>query len=248
MRYDFGPANHHAAACLSKIQFIPWRVKEVLRNKGQWEDLIQELYAAAWEAYTQGLEISETFKLGDRRLGEFMRAYGFSKYAKRYGIREIPFAEVFDYELIDSRGLCDKGLPPPAPPCQMTFYRSSSKPEECDEKVLACLKKYPGGLTRSMIACRLLLPVKEVECCLKRLVEKGLVAEVKRQNTRGRPFTPLYVATEYPRPKSVMAAHERDERIRHAYFVEGKSIKQIAKEFHHSKQTVRAAIRGGKQR
>lgn len=31
-----------------------------------------------------------------------------------------------------------------------------------------------------------------------------------------------------------MEAKERDERIRKAYFADGKSIKQIAQEFHHS--------------
>jgi hypothetical protein len=36
---------------------------------------------------------------------------------------------------------------------------------------------------------------------------------------------------------------ERDERIRHAYFTEEKSIKQIAREFHHDRRTVRRAIK-----
>jgi len=39
-----------------------------------------------------------------------------------------------------------------------------------------------------------------------------------------------------------MEKTERDERIRYAYFVEGKGIKQIARELHHDKRTVRAAI------
>ena len=43
--------------------------------------------------------------------------------------------------------------------------------------------------------------------------------------------------------KMEVAAKERDERIRHAYFVEGKSIKQIEREFHHGCGTVRKAIR-----
>ena len=34
------------------------------------------------------------------------------------------------------------------------------------------------------------------------------------------------------------------ERIRQAYLLERKGIKQIAREFHHSKTTVRKAIRG----
>ena len=37
----------------------------------------------------------------------------------------------------------------------------------------------------------------------------------------------------------------RDERIRQAYFVEGKGIKQIAKELHHHRKTVRKATYEG---
>jgi RNA polymerase sigma factor (sigma-70 family) len=42
--------------------------------------------------------------------------------------------------------------------------------------------------------------------------------------------------------KMKMAAKERDEQIRQAHFVEGRSINQIAKEFHCSRNTVRTAI------
>jgi DNA-binding NarL/FixJ family response regulator len=46
-------------------------------------------------------------------------------------------------------------------------------------------------------------------------------------------------------PQPRMVKTERDERIRHAYFVEGKSIKQINRELHHDKRTVRKAIHQG---
>jgi len=45
--------------------------------------------------------------------------------------------------------------------------------------------------------------------------------------------------------KMKMAAKERDERIRHAYFVEGKSRGQIEREFHNGVVTVRKAIYSG---
>ena len=47
--------------------------------------------------------------------------------------------------------------------------------------------------------------------------------------------------------KMEMTAKERNERIRYAYFVEGKSITQIAAQFHHSRHTVRQAIANGRQ-
>ncbi|GAI97912.1 unnamed protein product [marine sediment metagenome] len=42
-----------------------------------------------------------------------------------------------------------------------------------------------------------------------------------------------------------LAAKERDERIRHAYFVDGKTVSQIEREFHHRQKIVRKAIRSG---
>ena len=45
--------------------------------------------------------------------------------------------------------------------------------------------------------------------------------------------------------KMETAAKERDERIRHAYFVDRKGIKQIEREFHHEWLTVRKAIYSG---
>jgi len=40
-----------------------------------------------------------------------------------------------------------------------------------------------------------------------------------------------------------IAAEERDERIRQAYFIEGKCISQIAREFHHDRNLVRRIVR-----
>jgi DNA-binding transcriptional regulator LsrR (DeoR family) len=40
-----------------------------------------------------------------------------------------------------------------------------------------------------------------------------------------------------------MEAKEKDERIRHAYFVEGKTITQIVRELHVSRQKAYKAVR-----
>ncbi|MBA7581840.1 hypothetical protein ES708_23751 [subsurface metagenome] len=45
--------------------------------------------------------------------------------------------------------------------------------------------------------------------------------------------------------KMEMAAKERDELIRQSYFMEGKGISQIAREFHYGRQIVRRAIHRG---
>ena len=244
MLYDLGPANPHAKLCLSKAHFIPWRIKEALRNRGEWEDLIQELHAVAWEAFVLGLETRETFKLVNTRVGQFMKAYGLSKYAeKRYGIREVPFSDVFDHAMICDRGLRDPGLPLPAPPVHRTLYRSW-EPEECEERILALIKKRPG-ISRREICHRLILLVKQAESSLKKLVDRGLAVEVRRRRPKGRPPAPLYFpADNCPEEvrEEVRQAGDRDKRIRHAYFVEGKSIKRVAKELQCSRETVRSVI------
>ena len=68
--------------------------------------------------------------------------------------------------------------------------------------------------------------------------------QVGRKNGRGRPPTPLLIAVE-PGQQLPLAPVDRDERIRHAYFHEGKGIKRIAREFHHARKTVRKAMAPG---
>ena len=60
---------------------------------------------------------------------------------------------------------------------------------------------------------------------------------------RGRPAGSLFFATGQTPPNIKALATERDEQIRHAYFEERKSIKQIARELHHDKGIVRRVVR-----
>jgi hypothetical protein len=127
-------------------------------------------------------------------------------------------------------------------PARFNFSR-----DHLDERILERLHKKPQGMTRSDLAMRLQAPVWEVSWYLAPMIKKGEVIEVKRENTRGRPFSPLLFIAGAEKPEGEMVRTERDERIRQAYFVEGKSIKQIAREFHHTKRTVHRAIRSGKR-
>jgi DNA invertase Pin-like site-specific DNA recombinase len=99
-----------------------------------------------------------------------------------------------------------------------------------------------------MFCTKFQIPVQEVSLYMSRLIRTGLVVEIKRENIRGRPLTPLLVALEpgqvLPKPEMVKTA--QTERIRHAYFEERKSIKQVAREFHHDRRTVRRAIHKSK--
>ena len=111
------------------------------------------------------------------------------------------------------------------------------------ERILELLSKKPQGMTRRDLAMRLQVPVREVNWHLGQLIRRQQVISVKRENTRGRSRSPLFLIAGAEIPQEKMVKTERDERIRHAYFAERKSIKQIAREFHHDRRTVRRAIK-----
>ena len=235
MRVDLGCANHHAALSLARVRFLSPGMKELMRKEGILEDLIQELYAAAWVAYKKEMSVEDTRRYAQRRIYAFLKAYGFRCYRRGYVRTDIAFTVAFKYNIND-RGIAPRNLPPP-----VCFTRDS---DHLDEKMLALLKEHPEGLPRSKIAMSFQVPVREVDIYLAPLIRKGIVIEIKRENTRGRPFTPLLVipSPEKPLPVPDTPARDRDERIRKAYFVQRKSIKQIAREFHHNRRTVRRAL------
>ena len=112
-----------------------------------------------------------------------------------------------------------------------------------DESILELLHKKPQGVSRRDLSTRLQVPVDELKAHLNQLIERQQVIAVRRENTRGRPLSPLlFIAgAEIPEEKKVKIV--RDDRIRQAYFIEGWSIKRIKRDLHHDKRTIRRAIR-----
>jgi len=237
MRIDLGPANHHAGVCISRIRWLSSQLREILKKEDIWEDLIQEMYAAAFSAWKQGMDDAETRRYAVRCLYAFLKAYGFRRYRRGYFKCEkklsspdnlngdIPARDVVPYSAI---------------------FRFDN--DHLEDKILDYLKKHPEGLPRRRVSASFQISVQEVGWYMSRLIKKGFAVEIKRENTRGRNPTPLLVALEPGQvlPKPEMAKTAQIERIRLAYFVERKSIKQVAREFHHCRRTVRRAIRESK--
>jgi len=236
VKYDLGSANHHAAIALSRIRWLSLGMRELMRKEGIWEDLIQEMYAAGWQAHNQQLDDSETRRFSARRLNAFLKAYGFHRRRRQNVKLEVPFSRAFNYNIND-RGIAPKDKAP------LPYYSG----DHLDEKILAYIRNHPQGLTRTRIAASFQIMVTEVQRYLTRFKEKGLVSEIKRESVRGRPAGSLFFDAGQTPPSIKAVATERDDKIRHAYFVEKKGIKQIASELHHDKHIVRAAI-GDKQR
>jgi len=209
-------------------------MKELMRKEGIWEDLIQELYAAGWDAYRRGLDNKETRRYSAKCFYAFLKAYGFRRYGRHNVRLETPFATAFPYSIND-RGIA------PGDESPSVYFGT----EHLDEKILDYIKKHPEGLTRGRIGGSFQIPVSEADYYLSKLKNSGLITEHSRESIRGRPLNPLFVDASQPAPKKRMVIkvrEKRDERIRQAYFLEGKSIKQIAREFHHDRRIIRRAI------
>jgi len=118
-------------------------------------------------------------------------------------------------------------------------------PEEMavkDESILEPLRKNPQGVSRRDLSTRLQVPIEELKAHLKQLIERQQVIAVRRENTRGRPPSPLLFIAGAEIPEEMAVKIERDDRIRQAHFIEGWSIKRIKRELHHDKRTIRRAI------
>jgi len=236
MYINLGPADHHAALCISRLRWLSPSMKELLRKDGLWEDLMQELYSTAFEAWKLGMDEAETRRFAQRHIYAFLKACGFRYYCRRYVKCELPLFRVFPEDTIFDKGLAPRDAPP------MPFTR---RKDHLDEKILALLRKHPEGLTRSKVGMSFQISVWEVNRYLAPMIKQGTVVEIRRENIRGRPLSPLFLIAGTEIPEEKMVKTEQDECIRRDYFVNGWSIKRINRELHHDKRIIRRAIYSG---
>ncbi|MBM3157325.1 MAG: hypothetical protein FJ004_08595 [Chloroflexi bacterium] len=232
--HELGPADSAARLCFSRVRFLPAWLKEQLRRQGIWEDLVQETYCTAWEAWSKGLSELETDSFMARRVYAFLRDYGYRVCRHRY----YKLDKALSYIALDEahgEKIMETAMANPAP----TLVRCGDR---LGEEILALLQKSDGGLSKRDLYTRLCISPGELDWHCFPLIKKGLVIEVSRENIRGRPLTPLLVAAGQTLAMPKMVKTEQMERIRQAYFREGKGMKQIAREFHHDRKTVRRAI------
>ncbi len=237
MRIDFasvdrelGSANPTARLCFSKLRFVPTLLKDRLKQEGLWDDLMQEIYLVAWEAWQKGLSKREVHQLTNKRVHAFLKACGYRVYRHGYYKPETPVSFISeDHELVEK--VLVKRSPAPG------FVRAA---DHLRETILDILRSN-GGMSKRDLYARLQISARELDWHCAPLIKQHLVVEIERESTRGRPLTPLLVAVQpgqtLPPPKMGKA-----ERIRQAYYQEGKGIKRIMREYHHSKRTVRKAI------
>ena len=232
MSIDLGLANHHAALCISRVRWLSLHLRDTLRKDGVWEDLMQELHSAAFEAWKSGMDDAETRRFAQRRLYAFLKAYGFRLYLGGWHRCEKTLERVYP-------GMSDRGI---APKDDSPMGLISRGDDHLNEKILDLLRKHPEGLTRWKLSTRFQVPVWEVSLYLTPMIKKGAVIEIQRESTRGRPPTPLFFTAGATIPEEKNGNGERDEHIRQAYVIEGWSINRIVREMHHDKRTIRRAL------
>jgi len=130
-------------------------------------------------------------------------------------------------------------------PSPLLLIAGAEIPEEKavkDESILELLRRNTQGMTRTDISACLKVSVWKLNPYLNPLIESQQVIAVIRENTRGRPPSPLLLIAGAEIPVEKKLKIERDDRIRQAYFIEGWSIKRIKRELHHDKRTIRRAI------
>ncbi len=165
--YDLGAAREMLYMCFWKLRFVPIGVRAQLKAEGLWQDLRQELYLLALEAWSQEMTPMEVFRHAQRGIRAFLKSYGYRPYRYGYVKLEVPLP-------------WEVASPIPSGPAS---YMSD---DELGETILRILRKYPEGLPRYQLMARLRICAQELDYHSARLVEQGLVTVVPGKGGNGK--------------------------------------------------------------
>ena len=225
--------------CRSAIYYLSVMLRDKLHQEGLWPDLMQEMEIVAWEAGREGLSDRDARRLAARRLHVFVRSCGYIPYRKGYYKPEVTFASAFASmtgELQDI--VVSKARPMPG---FVGWWR------EHKDTVLTIIRESLAGISKRDLCSRLRISRRELDWQCEPLIKQGLVKVVKRHNRLGRPRTPMLVDASVRIPEEDVVQLNTDEEIRRLH-LEGKGVKRIARELHHSRKTVTIVIRAMQRR
>lgn len=186
------PAEDHARFCFSKLRFYPVGLKDDLRQRGLWDDLAQELYRIALDAWQAGKTPQEMGGMATRELRAFLRAYGYQRRGDSFVQPETVLSGIGEESEADWENILAGAMVLPA---------SYSAPAGLEEAILTILRKHPDGFSQHQVNHRLQQRASGavVSDCCARLVMRGLVREVPRRrngNTGGLPGPLLMLSGE----------------------------------------------------
>ena len=235
MDYELGAAGTHVKWSFGRLKFVPILLKEKIRRDGIWEDLSQELYAAGFLAWKQGMSMQETRRLASRRIHGFLKSYSFKRYRNSYLKMEPTFSAVFaDWQVSNMEEMTE--------PPDIFERQDSAGDHYLKEHILRILRRKPEGMTRAEMTSYLEVSVKELQGYLDSLLKEKRIVQFDREGYGGYPPTPLFFIAGAKLPEQKHVRMEVFAAIRQLYFEEGKTTKQIAQERHCSPRTVNYAI------
>src|SRR5271157_5610839 len=162
MHYALGEAEDHARWTFCRLQFISCLLKDRIRQDSLWDDFIQELYTAAYDAWQQKMPMAETRRYASRRIHSFLKSYGYKAYRNSYMKNETPFAAAFPDWLVENLPDTDRPL-----------HKSFDYDQGLKVGIEKNLRDHPQGMTRSRLSTNLGAPVKEIQRFLDSLVKEG---------------------------------------------------------------------------
>jgi len=101
----------------------------------------------------------------------------------------------------------------PSPFWRRRYAHLDGRRDHLDERILELLRKKTQGMTRSDLSTYLQVPVREITFYLNPLIERQQVIAVRRENTYGRPISPLLLIAGTTIPEEKKVREERGERI-----------------------------------
>lgn len=232
--YDLGPANEHAKWAFGRIRFLSYLLREDMRKNDLWEDFIQSLYTCAFNAWQQKMGIQETRRYASRQMRAFLKQYGYKAYRNSYVRMEACFSAVYT-------GWQQDNLPESRPSRRNLMPRSLASDPLTQERILKILSQKPQGISRRGLIAQLRISVTELQWHLDNLQREQRIVRVTRELQLGRVSTLIFMAGDRI-PEQKVVKGEIYENIRRAYFEQGKSTPQIAREYHHSQTTICQAI------
>lgn len=243
--YDVGPANQHVKWAFSRLRYVTATIRDMLKKDDVWPDLVQEIYAAAYECYKRNLTAQQTRNLTQSRIRFFFKHYGYGQHRFTVLKQEIPFS-VFSSQFHDDGEAYEYIIEN----VKAKHSIRDHDPDSCtlrhmEGKIFTTLKRNPQGINRYIMSKRLGLEVQETQHYLDKLVAESKIVRVERDNQKGTRvssrISPIYfiAGTEIPQ-RSIR--NEVIEAIRYAYFMEHKTRHQIHKETGRNYYTILRAV------
>jgi hypothetical protein len=86
--------DRHIGIGFSQLRYLPPQLKEILQERGLWEDLQQTIYLSAVEAscFDPDTQVKEISRIVQREIYEFLKSHGYRRVRgySGYVLKDVP--------------------------------------------------------------------------------------------------------------------------------------------------------------